>query len=306
MVAQAMKNDLNVDQIRKLWILELIIQSGSLKGAATRAKVSPSAVSQSLTALERNVGKPLIIRDRGSITPTQDALAILEVVRPAFEAFHRLNDLGSHPVPQMSWLNFGTYESLAVEILPSLIHRLREKLPNLKLGLRISRTNQLLTMVRKGELCSAIVTEVDDLDRFYKVEVCEDRLGVYVSNRHSIAKEGWKAVQKYGFGSLAPGKDGLPRYYQKFVRKLEPAKAMVLSESFETLRAATAGGAIASVLPTGVAERNDDLLEITPLNVDRKLGAHKIFVVSQSNCDVDEANFLAEEARGLLKHRSQI
>ena len=47
----------------------------------------------------------------------------------------------------MSWLNFGTYESLAVDIFPGLIHSLREKMPELKLGLRISRTANLLTMV---------------------------------------------------------------------------------------------------------------------------------------------------------------
>ncbi|WP_172797990.1 LysR family transcriptional regulator [Bdellovibrio bacteriovorus] len=298
-----MKNDLNVDQIKKLWILDLIIQSGSLKGAAARAKVSPSAISQSLTALEKNVGKSLIIRDRGSIQPTQDALTILEVVRPAFEVFERLSDLGSQPIPQMTWLNFGTYESIAVEILPSLIHRLRERMPQLKLGLRISRTDQLLTMVRKGELCSALVTEVDGLEKFYSVPICEDRLGVYVSKHHPIAQHGWKAVAQFGLGSLAPGKDGLPRYYQKFMRKIDAAKPTVLSESFETLRAATISGAIASVLPTGVAQRTDELLEITPESVDPKLGRHKIFVVSQTNCDKEEADFLAAESKRLLKNR---
>lgn len=301
-----MKNDVNVDQIKKLWILEIIIQSGSLKGAAARAKVSPSAISQSLAALEKNVGKPLIVRDRGSITPTPDALAILEVVRPAFEAFERLSDLGSHPVPQMTWLNFGTYESIAVEILPRLIHRLREKMPQLKLGLRISRTGQLLTMVRKGELCSAIVAEVDDLERFYKVPICEDRLGVYVSSRHPIAQLGWKAVEKFGLGSLAPGKDGLPRYYQKFLRKIDTCSPTVLSESFETLRAATASGVIASILPDGVAQRTDGLLEVTPATIDKKIGAHRIFVVSQPNCDPEEANFLAAESKRLLKHRTSV
>lgn len=58
-----MKNELNVDQIKKLWILDLIIQAGSLKSAAQMAKVTPSAVSQALSSLEKNVGKPLVIRD---------------------------------------------------------------------------------------------------------------------------------------------------------------------------------------------------------------------------------------------------
>lgn len=299
-VPDGMKHDLNVDQIKKLWILELIIQSGSLKGAAARAKVSPSAVSQSLTALEKNVGKPLVIRDRGSITPTQDALTILEVVRPAFEVFDRLSDLGSQPVPQMSWLNFGTYESIAVDILPGLLHTLRAKLPNLRLGLRIGRTGQLLTMVRKGELCSAIVTEVDDLDRFYKSLVAEDRLGVYMAARHPDLHLGMKAIEKCGLGSLTAGKDGLPRYYNRFLKRLDHAKPTVLSESFETLRAAAAGGAIAAVLPHRVAMRNNDLVEITPEGDEKSTGAHKIFVVSQANCDRAEADFLAQESRRLL------
>lgn len=296
-----MKNDLNVDQIKKLWILDLIIQAGSLKGAAARAKISPSAVSQSLTSLEKNVGRPLVIRDKGTVIPTKEALSILDVVRPAFDAFERLNTLGSQPVPQIAWLNFGTYESLAVDILPGFIHRLREKLPKMKLGLRIGRTAQLLTMVRKGELCSAIVTEVDDLERFYSVEIADDRLGVYVSAHHPIARLGWSACERFGLGSLAPGKDGLPRYFMKFMKRLGDRRPTILSESFETLRASTASGAIAAVLPQRVAMRNNDLLEVTPPGKDD--GRHRIYVVSQPNCDTEEANFLASEARALLATR---
>lgn len=295
-----MKNDLNVDQIKKLWILDLIIQAGSLKGAASRAKISPSAVSQSLTALEKNVGKPLVIREKGSVTPTQDALSILEVVRPAFAAFERLQELGSQPVPQMAWLNFGAYESIAVDILPGLVHYLKEKMPNLRLGVRINRTAQLLTMVRKGELCSAIVAEVDDLEKFYCVPVYEERLGVYVSARPAAAQMGTRALRELGLGSLAPGKDGLPRYYSRFLRRLDGVKPTILSESFETLRAATAAGAIASVLPHRVAMRSGDLVEITPEGTAKDSGAHKILVVTQAGCDEEEADFLARESRRLL------
>jgi DNA-binding transcriptional LysR family regulator len=301
-VVQAdMKNDLNVDQIKKLWILDLIIQSGSLKGAAARAKVSPSAISQSLTALEKNVGKPLLIRDKGSVAPTQDALDILDVVRPAFEAFDRLSELGSQPVPQMAWLNFGTYESIAVDILPGLVHYLREKMPNLRLGIRINRTAQLLTMVRKGELCSAIITEVDDLDRFFSVPIYEDRLGVYASAQHYAGQSGEKIMHKIGVGSLSSGKDGLPRYYARFMKRLGTVKPSVLSESFETLRVATSSGAISAILPHRVAMRSNDLVEITPEGSPKENGSHKIFVVSKSNCDEEEAVFLARESKRLLE-----
>lgn len=296
-----MSRDLNVDQIKKLWILDLIIQSGSLKKAALQAKVSPSAISQTLASLEETFKKPLLIRDRGSITPTHEANAILNVVRPAFDVFERLKDLNNTPIPEISWLNFGTYESIAVDILPGLIHAFRDKLPKARLGLRIARTSQLLTMVRKGELCSALITEVDDLDRFYVKEIYKDRLGLYVSPKHPIAKLGWSAIEKYGFGSLSPSKDGLPRYYTKFLKQLGQLKPFILSESFETLRASAASGAIVSILPHRVARRHDDLVELAPPKPFKDIGEHRLLVVSQLSCDREETDFLAVEAMRLLK-----
>lgn len=295
--------DLNVDQIKKLFVLDLIIQTGSLKKAALQAKVSPSAVSQSLSSLERSLGKTLLIRDKGLVSPTQDALAILEVVRPAFDAFDRLRDLNNTPVPKMTWLNFGTYESIAIDILPGLVHSLREKMPSLKLGLRISRTSNLLTMVRKGELCSALISEVDDLSRFYSKEVCVDRLGVFISPHHVLNQLGWKGLEKIGYGSLAPGKDGLPRYYMKYARQLGQIRPFVLSDSFEALRAAAAAGTLAAVLPHRVASRADDLIELTPPRDQKENGRHRLLIVSQINCDPNENDFVAEETARLLARR---
>lgn len=297
-----MSRDLNVDQIKKLWTLDLIIQSGSLKKAALLAKVSPSAISQSLSSLEQSVGRPLLVRDRGTVTPTQDALAILEVVRPAFAAFERLKNISDTPVPQMVWLNFGTYESIAVDILPGMLHSLRQKMPHLRLSLRLGRTANLLTMVRKGELCSALITEVDDLDRFYVKEVAHDRLGLYVSAHHPIAQLGWSAIKEFGIGALAPSKDGLPRYFTKFMKQIGNVRPFILSDSFEALRAGAAAGSIVSVLPQRVAMRSDGLLELHPPKTKafKEVGKHKICIVSQSNCDPQETEFLAAEAQRFL------
>ena len=297
-----MSRDLNVDQIKKLWILELIIQTGSLKKAALQAKVSPSAISQTLSSLEETFKKPLLIRDKGLIIPTQEAYAILNVIRPAFEAFERLKEINNNPIPQISWLNFGTYESVAIDIMPGLIHAFREKLPKARLGLRIARTSQLLTMVRKGELCSALIAETDDLEKFYSKEVFKDRLGLYISHRHPIAKWGWKAIEKFGVGSLAPTKDGLPRYFSKYLKQLGSVKPFILSESFETLRASAAAGAIVAILPHRVAIRSDDLTELVPPEDFKDRGEHRLFVVSQQSCDKAETDFLAEQSSILLNN----
>ena len=298
-----MARDLNVDQIKKLWILDLIIQTGSFKSAALHAKVTPSAISQTLAALEKNFGKSLLIRDRNSITPTQDALNILSIVRPAFAAFDQLKDMNNLPIPEVTWINFGTYESIAIDILPGLIHTLRNKLPKARLGLRVARTSQLLTMVRKGELCSALVTEVEGLEKFYQNVVYTDRLGLYVSKAHPIAGYGWSAIEKFGLGSLSAGKEGSPRYFSNYMKQLDVSKPLVVCESFETLRAAASAGSIVSALPHRVAQRKDDLIELTPPKKLKAQGEHRLIVVSQLSCDRAETDFISAETERLLKDR---
>jgi DNA-binding transcriptional LysR family regulator len=295
-----MARDLNVDQIKKLWILDLIIQTGSFKSAALQAKVTPSAISQTVTALESSFGKSLLIRDRNSITPTQEALHILQVIRPAFAAFDQLKDLNNLPVPKVSWINFGTYESIAVDILPGLISTLRSKLPSARLGLRVARTNQLLSMVRKAELCSALITEVDELDRFYKKTVYTDRLGLYIAKKQALTQLGWSALDKLGLGSLSAGKEGFPRYFMKYMKQLDISKPLVLCESFETLRAAAVAGSIVSVLPERVAKRSDDLIELIPPKSMKETGQHNLIVISQLRCDREETDFISEEVRKIL------
>jgi DNA-binding transcriptional LysR family regulator len=304
MVNSRMSRDLNVDQIKKLWILDLVIRNGSLKKAALEAKVTPSAISQTITALEGSFGHPLLVREKGSVTATQESLAILDVVRPAFEAFERLRSMNDTPVPKLAWLKFGTYESIAIDLLPALTQRLREKLPQMRLNIRVSRTSNLLTMVRKGELCSALITEVDDLERFFVVDVAEDRLGLFVSRRHDIAQlSPAKAIERYGIGTLAASTDGLPRYFTKFMRHHEISKPSVVSDSFETLRAGAAAGTFVAVLPERVANRDGLLVELSSSAAGAKsrLGVHGITLVSQTNCDREESYFLAAESSRILK-----
>lgn len=295
-----MARDLNVDQIKKLWILQLVVEEGSLKKASLRAKVTPSAVSQTVTALETSFGRPLLIREKNGVQPTPDAVAILELSQPAFEAFDKLRQFTDVPLPKVEWISFGTYESIAVDVLPGLVRSLKVKLPKVRLTVRISRTANLLTMVRKGELCSALITEMDDLERFYVKEVAEDRLGFFVGRNHPLLKLGWNSIEKYSYGSLAPGKDGLPRYFSKFLKASGNLRPNLLSDSFEALRAAGAAGVVPVVLPARVASRHDDLVEITPTHL-RTLGRHRLLIVSQTSCDRQETDFVANEASLLLR-----
>lgn len=60
-----------------------VLDAGSISGAAARANLSKSVVSKRISDFEATLGVPLFTRHAGRITPTDNALALAERLRPA-------------------------------------------------------------------------------------------------------------------------------------------------------------------------------------------------------------------------------
>lgn len=292
-----------IDQLRKLWMLDTLIEQGSFAKAAAQAKVTRSAISQTVSQLERAHSKILLIREKGSVRPTRYCLEILSKARPLLQSLETLRINEPRDVPNISWLDIGAYESLAVTLMPALLAILRQKCPSIRLTVKVARSGKLSTMVRKGELCMAIVIENDLMEGLAVTPVGEDRLGYYVSTGLPSELQTWEGTKTLPIGDLLPGPDGHPRYHTKFIDASGlPAHPTFISDSLEAILAASAHGSIIGILPGRVAARSHvPLKEITPSSlVERGLGQHKICLIGRQNCDPRENVFLANELRLLL------
>lgn len=295
-----MRNELPFDQLKKIWTLNLIVEAGSLKKAVAQSKVSPSAISQTLSSLEKSIGKPLIIRNRGSVEPTKTCKELLDSFRPAFQLLQNLGDPNAQIVLRLAYLDIGAYESLAIRLFPDFIRHIREDSPKAKINVVTGRTAQLLTMLRKGELCVAIVVNNDNLDKFYKKTLYEDRLGFYVAKDSALAEAGWSAVEAGEVGLLAAGTDGHPVYMSRFLRQLGSGfKPIFSSDSYDTLLQVALRGSLISILPEKLAEPYaDQLVELTPPSGPLKeQGQHSVMLVSQPNCDEIETQYIYDGLR---------
>lgn len=65
-----------------------VMESGSFAGAAKLLGLTPSAISHQMRALEQRLGRPLFLRVRRSVIPTEDALTYSDSIG---ESFARLN-----------------------------------------------------------------------------------------------------------------------------------------------------------------------------------------------------------------------
>lgn len=286
-------------QLQRLWTLKLVVETGSIKRTAVRTNVTSSAVSQAISGLEEELGRKLLIRNKEGLLPTEHASLLLRSAESAFNVcFSLQKDLSGacSTLPKMTWLDFAATESLALDVLPQIMLSLRRQLPNLRLKVKSGRSAMLTSLVKKGELCMALVEENDFLDGVMSIPLAEDRLGFFCSSKEFVQTLGPKAFDKLGVGTLSPGPEGHPLYFSKFIRVLGKSfKPTLTSESYEILRTAAVEGAIVALLPTRVAHRRpSELVEIFPSKesaVKLTREQYKICLISEANCSSRRMNF---------------
>ena len=140
-----------INDFKKIYVLKVINSEGSFRKAARLIGITPSAVSQSISSLEKHLGKSLIIREKNKVSLTTEAHSLLQTANPAFEAVGSI--LGEKKrVLEIGRLDLGAYDSLAVDALPGFLAELREDHPKFKLNLIITRSDKLLQ--EKPRWCS--------------------------------------------------------------------------------------------------------------------------------------------------------
>lgn len=111
-------------------------ETGSFSKAGEVLGYTPSGVSQLVTSLERELGLPLLGRNRKGVTLTENGRRLLPAVREFLQQENRIYQLAG----EMSGLLVGsvtiaTYSSVATHWLPQVIRRFRARYPHIQIKL---------------------------------------------------------------------------------------------------------------------------------------------------------------------------
>lgn len=298
-------------EIRRLWILSLIAEHGTIKRAAMAAQITSSAVSQALSALEEMMNRRLIVRQGEKFILTPYAQGLLNAAIPAFTALEQLHSyISPEAAPQIKFnsLTLGTTQSLAIDVLPGLVERLRRRYPHIKIHLKVGRSSALSLSVRKGEIPMAIVADNEQLEGMSVTPIADECMGFYCSSRPEFVKEGWALVERLGVGTFPPDQNGYAPYFRKLFKSLGPTwKPDLSSESYEALRALAVTGSMVAVLSSRVAAiAHGELFELeNPALKDwdsskPRPGSYKISLISDRSIDPKQAELLAQEFRSIM------
>lgn len=117
--------------IEKFEILLAVLETGSLSLAAERTGITQSAVSHSLTALERDFGFTVLTRNRGGVTLTSEGEQILPAIRNLINSAERLEQTASSIRGlDTGIVRIGAFTSVAVHWLPMILKAFQTDYPN--------------------------------------------------------------------------------------------------------------------------------------------------------------------------------
>jgi DNA-binding transcriptional LysR family regulator len=177
---------------RRLRVLLAVEETGSLAGAAAALGYTPSAVSQQVRALEREVGAVLVDRRGRGVALTEPGAALARHARRIVDAL----DSAEAEVHAIAGLRAGTlrlgwFSTAGATLVPRAIARFRERVPGVELVLEEADPDDCARRLLEGGLDLAVVYEFR-LDPPLPADLrlrplLEDRLRVALPPGHRLA-----------------------------------------------------------------------------------------------------------------------
>ena len=137
--------------IRKYESLLKINELGSLTGAANAMHYTQPGVSYMLSEIEREWGTVLFSRGKTGVSPTKEGMRLMPFIRDICEANKRLMDeLDALRGIESGSVTIGTFTSISVHILPSVLKKYQTEHPNIEIKLLHGNYGEIEEWIRDG------------------------------------------------------------------------------------------------------------------------------------------------------------
>ena len=177
--------------LRDVEYIVRIADEGNISRAAEKLYITPSALTQQLTHLEKEIGTPLFFRARGGWTPTEAGEIYLktarEMLRMRRETYNRLQDIVSAKKGSFS---IGFPPERGVSMFTSVYPAFHREYPDITINVHEVNVRSQQQMIANGDLDIGFLTlcEKHQTDDEY-ILIKEEELLLAVPSGHPICQE---------------------------------------------------------------------------------------------------------------------
>ncbi|MFD9461209.1 LysR substrate-binding domain-containing protein [Streptomyces sp. NPDC060027] len=179
--------------LRRLTVLRELRRRGSLARTAQALRLTPSAVSQQIAALARELGAPLTERDGRGVRLTGQAQVLLAHADLIAAQLERARaDLVAYGGGGRGSVTIGCFSSGILGLLPDALTALAERLPHVRIDVVEAQPPDLFTALDAGQLDLAVAVDFAAAPphtdrRYHRVDVLRDVLDLAVPAGHRLA-----------------------------------------------------------------------------------------------------------------------
>jgi molybdate transport repressor ModE-like protein len=208
--------------LEKFRLFLVILEEGSLRRAADRLRISQSAITRQIQALELELGGQVLERTSAGVRPTNGGAVLAERAKAL------LADYDS-TMAEVRRLNRGESERLRIGYIASAVQEylgpalavLRRDYPKLKVKMLDQTPGEMIIALRQGEIDLALTLHgIDLLSRdFYirKIATVKSLVALPVSHRFATKRQ-VSISQLKGETFVRGSDDAVPGYTQRIIQ----------------------------------------------------------------------------------------
>jgi DNA-binding transcriptional LysR family regulator len=179
--------------VRRLWILREVASHGSFAGAAQALAYTPSAISQQIATLEREVGTRLVERGARGVSLTEPGQILVAHAQGVFEQLESIEKkLRGFAKLESGLLRLGWFATAGSTLVSRSIAVFRARYPGVELDVFQGDPDECIAGLRAGEITVALVYQFDREpalpDDVEQIDLLDDPVHVGLPPGHPLAE----------------------------------------------------------------------------------------------------------------------
>jgi DNA-binding transcriptional LysR family regulator len=169
-------------EIRELRIFVAVVDEAGMSAAARKLHLGQSTVSETVRALERELGTGLLLRSRTGVQPTDSGLTLADGARRLIQLHDQLRDRVAQPGKTGAAIRLGAPLELPAGLLPQVVDTLRRSSPGIVIEASHRSTASQWASLRRGEIEVGLVRELLADDAYDSTLVVTEAMGVVLAD----------------------------------------------------------------------------------------------------------------------------
>lgn len=241
--------------LRQLRYFAQIVESGSLSKASRQLFIAQPALSQQLSKLEEEVGKPLLNRSSRGVAPTENGLALYHHARFMLRQLEQALSIARQDSGAVQGMvSVGLPATTVAALGLALVRCIRERYPSIMLNVVEGMSGHLGQMMRLGQLDLAVLFANDVAPDLSVEPLLEEELFVMLPRTSPLVAAGRTGItieEAAGLPLILPtGSHGLRRRIAaEFEKRNLQARIVAEIDSLSLLMSCVYDGMAATIKP---------------------------------------------------------